>query len=159
MNKRVVGSGVTPRGIYLLARCYHEAADIVTTGHRLAFSDHPSRLLYLHAAETYLRCFLRFKEYTPEKVRAFNHHLGELLDEAVGLGLIVSPKATKYLRSVAEENDYVRVRYDINIRPTSWPPPKRTRTIALSGLQTTLLELQSSVENGLREAGFSLPKA
>jgi hypothetical protein len=118
------GEGVTPLGIYLLARSYHQAADTVANDHKNALPDPPARLLYLHAAETYLRCFLRTKGVTPQSLRKFNHQLGNMLDEATALGLSTSVKVTKYLQSATAENDYVRARYDINVRSRSWPPSK-----------------------------------
>jgi len=152
------GEGVTPLGIYLLARSYHQAADIVANDHKNTLPDPPARLLYLHAAETYLRCFLRTKGVTPQGLRKFNHQLGNMLDEAIALGLSTSAKVTKYLQSAAVENDYVRARYDINVRSGSWPPPKGTRSSALNVLQEVVHDLQTSIEDALLKMGVALPQ-
>ena len=149
MTAILQGEGVTPVGIYLLARSYHQAADTVANDHKNALPDPPARLLYLHAAETYLRCFLRTKGVTPQSLRKFNHQLGNMLDEAIARGLRTSVKVTKYLQSAAAENDYVRARYDINVRSRSWPPSKGGRSTALHVLQEVLRDLQTSIEDAL----------
>ncbi|KQW22854.1 hypothetical protein ASC80_05805 [Afipia sp. Root123D2] len=152
------GEDVTPLGIYLLARSYHRAADTVANDHKNALPDPPARLLYLHAAETYLRCFLRTKGVTPQYLRRFNHQLGNMSDEAMALGLSTSAKVTKYLKSAAAENDYVRARYDINVRAPSCPPPKGKRSTALKVLQAVVHDLQISIEDALLKMGVVLPR-
>lgn len=151
------GEGATPLGIYLLARSYHQAADTVANDLKNAMRNPPARLLYLHAAETYLRCFLRAKEITPHDLRKFNHQLGKMLDRATALGLNTSAKVTKYLQSAAAENDYVRARYDIDVRSRTWPPSKGARSTALGVLQAVVHELQSSIEDALLKMGVDLP--
>jgi len=151
MSPNIPGQGMTTYGIFLLAECYHEAADVVLNHHTKALSDHPARLLYLHAIETYFRAFLRMWETNVDNLRAFRHNVGDMADASVAKGLHLDRVILKYLRDVSLENDYVRIRYDYDLRSLSgeWPEP-RTRPRSISSLKSAA-EIQHAIGTALND--------
>jgi hypothetical protein len=153
-KKPLPGEGMTPYGIYLMAECYEEAATVVEAHHKRRFSDHPARLLYLHAAESYLRAFLRLHDHTPSEIRDLQHNLGAMTDKVVEHGMPLSVETAAYLRGVATENDYVRVRYDYDLRAL---PPNRlaARPRKLTHLVSVVAELKALVTTALKASGVA----
>lgn len=153
-RKPLPGEGMTHYGTYLLAECYEEAATVVVEHHKRPFSDHPARLLYLHAAESYLRAFLRLRDHTPGEIRDLQHNLGAMTDKAVERGMPLSEESAVYLRAAATENDYVRVRYDYDLRAL---PPNRSaaRPRKLTHLVSVVAELKALVTTALKESGVA----
>jgi hypothetical protein len=104
-------AGATPYGIFELARSFDDAASLVRTQPALLLTHGPVRLLYYHACELYLKAYLRRHEWDVDRLRALNHDLSQMLDEAMAAGLKVAPQTVAQVRKLADKNDYVRVRY------------------------------------------------
>lgn len=123
---KVLGGGLTPYGVLLLADEYRLSGDVLGRESRLATAN-PRRLLYLHALETYLRAFLCLSGHAPEEIRKFNHDIEAMLTQCEADGLKLKRQSRRFIEAVAGAGDYVRVRYDIDLRYTggTWPPPPR----------------------------------
>lgn len=107
-------AGATPYGIFDIARSFDQAASLVTASPgaptRLSTWG-PVRLLYYHACELYLKAYLRLHHWDVDQLRALNHDLSRMLDEAIAAGLKVAPQTVAQIRKAAAKNDYVRIRY------------------------------------------------
>jgi hypothetical protein len=86
---------------------------------------------------------------SPTQIKKFNHHLDRMLSQSEELGLKISVKSSTYIASASMENDYVRARYDIDVRSRSWPPEKKKRTTHIAALAEVVLELQKRVKSSL----------
>ncbi len=76
------GAGLTPFGIFLLAQSFEDAGHLVMENTIRQFSDHPQRLLFLHAIETYLRAYLCLQGAEPDEIRGYMHNVGRMLATA-----------------------------------------------------------------------------
>ena len=103
-------AGATPYGIFLLADSYLKAARIVMAapGNRTAA---PPRLLAYHAAELFLKTYMRSAGETIATLRGQGHDLLEMVERSQSLGLKVPKKVVAHARRTAAANDYVRARY------------------------------------------------
>lgn len=111
----VHGAGLTSYGMYLLAEAYQQSAEVLlsaTDRHR-RFSDNPIRLLYLQALEGYLRCALRLHGTEPAEIRKYMHNIAGMLEAS---RLVVTKKTAEFIQVTGTDGDYVRVRYDYNLR-------------------------------------------
>ena len=100
-------AGATPYGIFLLADDYLRAAT-VSQQHG---SSAPVRLLAYHAAELFLKTYMRSAGDTVVALRGHGHDLLAMVDRALILGLKLPPKIRAQASKMAAKNDYVRVRY------------------------------------------------
>ncbi|RUW94412.1 hypothetical protein [Mesorhizobium sp. M7A.F.Ca.US.010.02.1.1] len=152
----VHGSGLTAYGIYLLAQSYHVAGD------RLAdfqdqysrFSDHPRRLLYFQALENYLRSFLRLHGKEPEEIRRYDHNFSAMLDDSRIFGLHIKGRTEKFIRESGDRRDYVRVRYDYDLRVLDDPALRRPP--ALAQLANAVINLELPVRMALAATGIEI---
>lgn len=157
MTREPHGAGLTPFGIFLLAQSFEEAGHLVLVHAARQFSDHPQRLLFLHAIETYLRAYLRLHGTQPEQLRAYMHDVGKMLTDAQSRGLSLDQAAVEYLRASSEAGDYVRVRYDYDLRVLTgeWPDdPKRPRS--MDKLVSATGAMRAVVRDALRETGIEI---
>jgi hypothetical protein len=76
-----------------------------------AFSQGPTRLLSYHAAELFLKTYMRSAGETIDSLRAHGHDLHRMLTRAGELGLAVPPQIIAQADKMKRKNDYVRVRY------------------------------------------------
>ena len=113
------GSGNTAAGIFYLAESYFEAALIVQREHRHPFTDHPARMLFLHAAECYFRACLRAADKSPVDIRSYNHDLAAMARDCGVAGMDLPAATVRYFAGVTESRDYVVVRYDFELRDRS----------------------------------------
>lgn len=104
-------AGVTPYGIFLLADDYLRAA-IAADVHGSRYGG-PVRLLAYHAAELFLKTYMRSAGETVVALRDHGHDLLSMVDRASILGLKLPPQIRAQARRMAAKNDYVRVRYVI----------------------------------------------
>lgn len=102
-------AGATPYGIFLLADDYLRAARSVEL-HGSRYGG-PVRLLAYHAAELFLKTYMRSAGETVVALRGHGHDLLAMVDRASILGLQLPPKIWAQARKMAAKNDYVRVRY------------------------------------------------
>ncbi|MBU1336934.1 MAG: HEPN domain-containing protein [Alphaproteobacteria bacterium] len=103
-------AGATPYGIFLLADAYLDAASLAAKEPRL-YSQGPTRLLSYHAAELFLKTYMRSAGETIDSLRAHGHDLHSMLTRAGELGLGVPPQIIAQADKMKRKNDYVRVRY------------------------------------------------
>lgn len=103
-------AGATPYGIFLLADAYLDAASLAAAEPRLA-TQGPTRLLSYHAAELFLKTYMRSAGETIDSLRAHGHDLHSMLTRAGELGLEVPPQIIAQADKMKRKNDYVRVRY------------------------------------------------
>lgn len=71
----------------------------------------PVRLLCYHAAELFLKAYLREHGEDIHTLRGYNHDLSAMAVSAVEHGLQPEPRLLAQVKMIAEQNDYVRVRY------------------------------------------------
>lgn len=155
--KPLPGAGMTPFGIFLLGQSFEDAGLAVGQHAQRQFSDHPERLLYLHAIETYLRAHLRLHGASPEELRAYMHNTRKMLDDAIAKGLRLNPRIVAYLAAASDEGDYIRVRYDYDLRSHSeiWPDkPRRPRSI--KHLISAVAAVRATVRDALRATGIEI---
>lgn len=103
-------AGATPYGIFLLADAYLQAAQLSANEQRLV-SQGPTRLLSYHAAELFLKTYMRSAGETIAVLRDHGHDLHSMLSRAGELGLKVPPQVVAQANKMRKKNDYVRVRY------------------------------------------------
>jgi hypothetical protein len=151
------GAGLTPFGIFLLAQSFEDAGHLVVENATRQFSDHPQRLLFLHAIETYLRAYLRLQGAAADELRSYMHDVGKMLATARTKGLLLEQKAADYVLASSEAGDYVRVRYDYDLRGLAAERPdnpKRPRPI--SRLISATASVRAAVRDVLRETGIEV---
>lgn len=157
MAKAVVhGSGLTAYGIYLLAQSYHAAGDKLREfqDQYSSFSDHPRRLLYFQALENYLRSFLRLHGKEPEEIRRYDHNFSAMLDDSRVFGLHIKGRTEKFIRESGDRRDYVRVRYDYDLRVLDDTPSRQQP--ALSQLTSAVINLEVPVRMALVATGIDI---
>lgn len=103
-------AGATPYGIFLLADAYLNAASLAATEPRRV-SQGPTRLMSYHAAELFLKTYMRSAGETIASLRDHGHDLHSMLTRAGELGLEVPPQIIAQADKMKRKNDYVRVRY------------------------------------------------
>lgn len=103
-------SGATPFGIFLLADEYL-AASRASFETRQALTYGPTRLLAYHSCELFLKTYMRSHGMLIVDLRAFQHDLPAMLAAATKMGLQPGNGMLKAFNVLAENNDYVRVRY------------------------------------------------
>jgi len=103
-------AGATPFGIFLLADDYLRAAELTLNGPRQR-SHGPTRLMSYHAAELFLKTYMRSAGDTIANLRGHGHDLMSMLIRAGELGLQVQPQLLSQATEMKLKNDYVRVRY------------------------------------------------
>lgn len=156
-TKPLHGAGLTPFGIFLLAQSFEDAGHVVMENANRQFSDHPQRLLFLHAIETYLRAYLRLNGTEPDELRGYMHHVGRMLVDAQSRGLSLDDTTAEYIVASGEAGDYVRVRYDYDLRGLAeeWPDnPKRPRPIIR--LVSATAVVRAAVRDALRDSGTEI---
>lgn len=156
-TKPLHGAGLTPFGIFLLAQSFEDAGHVVVENVTRQFSDHPQRLLFLHAIETYLRAYLRLHGADADELRSYMHDVGRMLATARTKGLPLEQKAADYVMASGEAGDYVRVRYDYDLRSLTgeWPDkPKRPRSI--KKLVSATEAVRAAVRDALRDTGIEI---
>ncbi|WP_156334228.1 MULTISPECIES: hypothetical protein [unclassified Shinella] len=151
------GAGLTPFGIFLLAQSFENAGHVVVENATRQFSDHPQRLLFLHAIETYLRAYLRLHGADADELRSYMHDVGRMLVDAQSRGLSLDDTTAEYIVASGKAGDYVRVRYDYDLRSLSeeWlDKPKRPRS--LSRLVAAAEAVRAAVRDALRDTGIEV---
>jgi hypothetical protein len=156
-TKPLHGAGLTPFGIFLLAQSFENAGHVVVENATRQFSDHPQRLLFLHAIETYLRAYLRLHGADADELRSYMHDVGRMLVDAQSRGLSLDDTTAEYIVASGKAGDYVRVRYDYDLRSLSeeWlDKPKRPRS--LSRLVAAAEAVRAAVRDALRDTGIEV---
>lgn len=108
----MINNGATPIGIFLLADSYLRAARDVAGSSRSSTSG-PTRLLGYHAAELFLKAYLREQSEQEETLRRYGHDLMQMLDRAAAYGLKPTNKTIERIRRASKSRDYVVVRYAV----------------------------------------------
>ena len=109
-------AGATPYGIFLLADDYLAAAKLAFRDPRIGTG--PVRLMTYHAAELFLKTYMRSAGETVDALRALGHDLEKMVIRAKALGLKLPPQILAQSRKLAANNDYVRARYVVVREPT-----------------------------------------
>lgn len=106
-------SGATPFGIFLLADEYLAAsrASLVKTRQTLTYG--PTRLLAYHSCELFLKAYMRSHGMLIADLRALQHDLPAMLAAATNMGFQPRKGMLRAFNVLAENNDYVRVRYSL----------------------------------------------
>jgi hypothetical protein len=112
-------AGATPFGIFLLADEYLEAAR--ASAERRKLTNGPTRLLSYHAAELFLKAYLRSCGLLVDRLRDMQHDLTVMIGEARALGLPLPKRTMKRAAVIKARNDYVRVRYTVVEEPGVLP--------------------------------------
>ncbi len=108
----MIDNGATPFGIFLLADAYLRAARDAAGNSRSSTSG-PTRLLGYHAAELFLKAYLREQGEQEETLRQYGHDLLQMLDHAISYGLTPTNKTIERIRRASATKDYVVVRYAV----------------------------------------------
>lgn len=155
--KYLPGAGMSPYGILLLGQSFEDAGLAVGQHAQKQFSDHPERLLYLHAIETYLRAHLRLHGASPEELRAYMHNTRKMLDDAIAKGFRLNPRTVTYVAATSGEGDYIRVRYDYDLssRSEMWPDKLR-RPRSIKHLISAVGAVRAAVRDALRATGLEI---
>lgn len=109
-------AGATPYGIFLLADDYLSAAKLAFRDPRIGTG--PVRLMTYHAAELFLKTYMRSAGETVDALRALGHDLEKMVVRAKSLGLKLPARILAQSRKLAANNDYVRARYVVVKEPT-----------------------------------------
>ena len=109
-------AGATPYGIFLLADDYLAAAKLAFRDPRIGTG--PVRLMTYHAAELFLKTYMRSAGETVDALRALGHDLEKMVIRAKSLGLKLPAQILAQSRKLAANNDYVRARYVVVREPT-----------------------------------------
>ena len=134
--------GATPYGIFLLADDYLHAAERAVDPIRLAG---PVRLLAYHAAELFLKTYMRSAGETVARLRAHGHDLMSMVGRAQELGLKLPPRILAQAGKMAAKNDYVRVRYVVTEEKSDIPVAsvlRFTQTIRLGVIEALNMDDQ-----------------
>jgi HEPN domain-containing protein len=108
----MINNGATPVGIFLLADVYLQAARDAAGNSRSSTSG-PPRLLGYHAAELFLKAYLREQGEEEDALRQYGHDLLQMLDHAIAYGLTPTNKTIERIRRASATKDYVVVRYAV----------------------------------------------
>jgi len=100
-------AGATPYG---LADSYLTASNVAAASAGV-HSKGPGQLLAYHAAELFLKTFMRSAGQTIAQLRAHGHDLLSMVECACGLGLELNQTIIDQARRMEQMNDYVRARY------------------------------------------------
>ena len=109
-------AGATPYGIFLLADDYLSAAKLAFRDPRIGTG--PVRLMTYHAAELFLKTYMRSAGETVDALRALGHDLEKMVVRAKSLGLKLPAQILAQSRKLGANNDYVRARYVVVREPT-----------------------------------------
>ncbi|MBZ9805759.1 HEPN domain-containing protein [Mesorhizobium sp. ES1-6] len=109
-------AGATPYGIFLLADDYLSAAKLAFRDPRIGTG--PVRLMTYHAAELFLKTYMRSAGETVDALRALGHDLEKMVIRAKSLGLKLPAQILAQSRKLSANNDYVRARYVVVREPT-----------------------------------------
>lgn len=106
----------TPYGIFLLADDYLSAALLAHADPKIGTG--PVRLLSYHAAELFLKTYMRSAGDTVDALRGLGHDLENMARRATALGLKLPAQILAQSRRLSANNDYVLSRYVVVREPT-----------------------------------------
>ena len=109
-------AGATPYAIFLLADDYLSAALLAHADPKIGTG--PVRLLSYHAAELFLKTYMRSAGETVDALRSLSHDLEKMALRAAALGLKLPAQILAQSRKLSANNDYVRARYVVVREPT-----------------------------------------
>ncbi len=127
------------------AESYRRAADILASQHRKdLISEAPIYYLFYHAAELYLKSFLRGERLTVSEIKTtLGHRFSALRDACTARGLPIADDDRDILEWI--ENNYIDARY-IKTGTKSVVP--------LDRLSWTVASLAETIGGHLREKSF-----
>ncbi len=111
---------VSWRGLYNYAEAYGRAADALAENLSGVWAEAPVKMLYFHAVELYLKCFLRHQGVTVAELKAsrLSHKLKNIADAAIARGLSISPESTDLMHDAQLLDEVIEARYLRNrLRP------------------------------------------
>jgi len=102
-------AAATPYGIFVLADDYLAAADVAHRAPQIG--PGPVRLLCFHAAELFLKTYMRSAGATVATLRGMGHDLLLMVEQSASFGLNLPPDIAEQARALSDKKDYVRARY------------------------------------------------
>ena len=114
-------------GLFNLAECYRQAADILATQHARALRfDQPIRYLLYHAIELYLKAFLR-ADLPLDSVIRYGHRFRRLRGACTSRGLPLEQHEREVLTMIDMDEAYIRARHlrtglsqEVAVKDLSW---------------------------------------
>ena len=135
-------------GQYHYALSYFRAAQVLAHAKIEATHPHaPTRHLYYHSIELFLKAFLMFKGTSATKLKQIGHRIDKLVSACVDLGFTFEDEDIDVMALIAADDTYIRSRY-IEVGSFSWP--------TIKSLDRTCESLHSSVRAELKSAGLSV---
>lgn len=112
----------TAQGLFVYADAYLASAEsLVGSNLRLPHAQVPQRALTFHAAELYLKSFLRLRGCTVEELRSFGHRFSKLIDEADKHGLSIPADVASGLVFSDQTEGVIGSRYIQTGFARQWP--------------------------------------
>jgi hypothetical protein len=140
----------TAMGFYHYAQSYREAASLVTNANKpfrtTTHPEAPTRFLYYHAIELYLKAFLRMHGYTPRELatRKFEHDTLRLSKKVASLGIHFDDEDVQVFSLMGKTDAVIRSRY-IQTGSFRWP--------TLDALNRVCERLRRLIGHALRKGG------
>ena len=115
----------------------------------------PVSFLYCHAAELYLKAFLKSSGETTEKLKGIGHNLARLAGRAVELGLKLTAETEEVLRHIQDHGVAMDARY-IQTGFKQLPPDEAFEAVARE-LDAATFDALSSKGEPVRRSDFVAP--
>lgn len=141
-------SKTTPIGFLNTAEAYRSGAQLLARDLKGGWASQPTRYLYYHAIELYLKAALINSGYTETQLRNLRHGFGQLasLANLNGLGLTESDDLA-VLAIIDSDGNYIKARY----HHTGY-----FRVATIQALDSTAFELAFLLVEMLRRSGLAV---
>lgn len=148
LEKRYPGEGATGYGLFLLAESYHAGAKILLEHrHKRELRDPgPAILLFSHAIELYLNCFLRLRGLEASEIRSLGHSFEARCQRGLELGLLLKRRTVARLEKLTQDRAYLAARYDVTLH-------YHERNLAR--LLEAAADIRENVHQALSQSGIS----
>ena len=132
-------------GLYHYALSYFRAAQVLEkTEFEVTHPDAPTRHLYYHSVELFLKSYLMLKGKTVDDVKRIGHRVYCLATACDDLGLSFDDEDIDVIQLMSEGSTIIQARY-IETGCFTWP--------TIEALDRTCISLHSSVRKALKTAG------
>ena len=114
------GETATPAQVFRLAEEYRKASEILVQQGRRGepLSRAPCRLSAIHAIELYLNAMLLHAGQQTSSIRGMKHDLAARVKLALKGGLQLRKRTAAHLATLAENREYLVIRYDAEMNST-----------------------------------------
>jgi len=133
------GESATPEDVLKLAEAYAEAASYLKEKHQRGqpLTQAPGRLCAIHAVELYLNAFLAKAGFSAADIRGMHHNLSRHAEVANGHKLALRKKTYEHLCTLADNREYLSMRYE--------PNNDGTKVSELNRIYATLTDVREKV--------------